>query len=261
MPRRDGIHGTTGRCPGQGRARESHGDRGPGSYVLPALCLALRRSGRGDGRELPGTAARPVPPDGSGDLPQGQGGARHREPPRAAAASAQADHAQGGCGPRLGTDHVGRGPGHRRRAAGCGRGCPVAPSRSASARARPPRRRSAMRSTGSSGYVRAFGSPNFSNYMELCGWGRFLAPLYTFGALGARAATSGPRECRLHPLLGVQPVRGTARPRDEHGGRTRARRQALRRRPAQGRAWPPRPTTGCACGPGPTRRSPSRSPT
>jgi anaerobic selenocysteine-containing dehydrogenase len=30
--------------------------------------------------------------------------------------------------------------------------------------------------------VRAFGSPNFSNYMELCGWGRFLAPQYTFGA-------------------------------------------------------------------------------
>jgi anaerobic selenocysteine-containing dehydrogenase len=30
--------------------------------------------------------------------------------------------------------------------------------------------------------VRAFGSPNYSNYMELCGWGRHLAPLYTFGA-------------------------------------------------------------------------------
>lgn len=30
--------------------------------------------------------------------------------------------------------------------------------------------------------VRAFGSPNYCNYMELCGWGRFLAPLYTFGA-------------------------------------------------------------------------------
>jgi anaerobic selenocysteine-containing dehydrogenase len=30
--------------------------------------------------------------------------------------------------------------------------------------------------------VRAFGSPNFSTYMELCGWGRYLAPLYTFGA-------------------------------------------------------------------------------
>jgi anaerobic selenocysteine-containing dehydrogenase len=29
---------------------------------------------------------------------------------------------------------------------------------------------------------RAFGSPNFSSYMELCGWGRYLAPLYTFGA-------------------------------------------------------------------------------
>ena len=30
--------------------------------------------------------------------------------------------------------------------------------------------------------VRAFGSPNYSVYMELCGWGRYLAPLYTFGA-------------------------------------------------------------------------------
>jgi anaerobic selenocysteine-containing dehydrogenase len=30
--------------------------------------------------------------------------------------------------------------------------------------------------------VRAFGSPNYSSYMELCGWGRFFAPLYTFGA-------------------------------------------------------------------------------
>ena len=29
---------------------------------------------------------------------------------------------------------------------------------------------------------RAFGSPNYCNYMELCGWGRYLAPLYTFGA-------------------------------------------------------------------------------
>ena len=30
--------------------------------------------------------------------------------------------------------------------------------------------------------VRAFGSPNYSNYMELCGWGRYFAPLFTFGA-------------------------------------------------------------------------------
>ncbi len=29
---------------------------------------------------------------------------------------------------------------------------------------------------------RAFGSPNQCIYMELCGWGRYLAPLYTFGA-------------------------------------------------------------------------------
>jgi anaerobic selenocysteine-containing dehydrogenase len=30
--------------------------------------------------------------------------------------------------------------------------------------------------------MRAFGSPNYCSYMELCGWGRYLAPLYTFGA-------------------------------------------------------------------------------
>ena len=29
---------------------------------------------------------------------------------------------------------------------------------------------------------RAFGSPNLAVYMELCGWGRRLAPLYTYGA-------------------------------------------------------------------------------
>src|SRR4051794_23038182 len=28
----------------------------------------------------------------------------------------------------------------------------------------------------------AFGSPNLCGYMELCGWGRYFAPLYTFGA-------------------------------------------------------------------------------
>ena len=29
--------------------------------------------------------------------------------------------------------------------------------------------------------MRAFGSPNQCVYMELCGWGRYLAPIYTFG--------------------------------------------------------------------------------
>src|SRR3954451_14196342 len=29
---------------------------------------------------------------------------------------------------------------------------------------------------------RAFGSPTLCTYMELCGWGRYFAPLYTFGA-------------------------------------------------------------------------------
>ena len=30
--------------------------------------------------------------------------------------------------------------------------------------------------------MRAYGSPNLCGAMELCGWGRFLAPVYTFGA-------------------------------------------------------------------------------
>ncbi|CAM3854162.1 molybdopterin-dependent oxidoreductase [Smaragdicoccus niigatensis] len=30
--------------------------------------------------------------------------------------------------------------------------------------------------------IRTFGTPNYANYMELCGWGRHLAPMYTFGA-------------------------------------------------------------------------------
>ena len=30
--------------------------------------------------------------------------------------------------------------------------------------------------------LRAFGTPNYTGYMELCGWGRYFAPLYTFGA-------------------------------------------------------------------------------
>ena len=29
--------------------------------------------------------------------------------------------------------------------------------------------------------IRAFGTPNYCTYVELCGWGRYLAPLYTFG--------------------------------------------------------------------------------
>jgi anaerobic selenocysteine-containing dehydrogenase len=28
---------------------------------------------------------------------------------------------------------------------------------------------------------RAFGSPNFCSYMELCGWGRYMASIYTYG--------------------------------------------------------------------------------
>ncbi len=52
--------------------------------------------------------------------------------------------------------------------------------------------------------------------------------------LRARLLSAGSRERRLHPVLGVQPVRRPPRPRDEHRRRGRARREADRRRPAQG---------------------------
>ena len=39
---------------------------------------------------------------------------------------------------------------------------------------------------------RAYGSPNHVVSMELCGWGRYLATAYTFGALGAGRVHAGP---------------------------------------------------------------------
>jgi anaerobic selenocysteine-containing dehydrogenase len=80
----------------------------------------------------------------------------------------------------VGTGHLGRGPGHGRRAAAGGSGgrrasvggfSSSSPSTSAISDAVDWVQR----------LIRAFGSPNYCNYVELCGWGRYFAPLYTFG--------------------------------------------------------------------------------
>ena len=96
--------------------------------------------------------------------------------------------------------------------------------------------------------------------MELCGWGRYLARC-TPSARRCRAPHAGPRERRLHPVLGLQPVGRPAGPR--HGTQAalaRARREADRGRSRAARGSPTRPTTGCGCAPGPTARSRWRSP-
>ena len=50
----------------------------------------------------------------------------------------------------------------------------------------------------------------------------------------ARRLSAGPRERRVHPVLGLQPVRRPPRPCDEHRRGGRPRGEAGRRRPAQG---------------------------
>ena len=58
----------------------------------------------------------------------------------------------------------------------------TARSRSCSARCRRRRRRSSTASTGSSGCSGRSAARTSSTSMELCGWGRYLASLYTYGA-------------------------------------------------------------------------------
>jgi anaerobic selenocysteine-containing dehydrogenase len=98
---------------------------------------------------------------------------------------------------------------------------------------------------------RAFGSPNLVASMELCGWGRYLASLYTSAhrcrasscptSTGPGASCSG-ATTRWCPASPMPPRRG--------------------RRCAAGRSWssstragpgsPTRPTPGCGCVPAPT---------
>ena len=84
-------------------------------------------------------------------------------------------------GPGVGADHLGRGTGH---------GCRTAHDVAASDGPESVGFSSSSPSTSAISdavdwvqrLIRAFGSPNYCSYMELCGWGRYLAPLYTFGA-------------------------------------------------------------------------------
>ena len=95
------------RCVGVGRTRESGGGWRPGSDVLPVVRLALWGARRGHGRGVRGVVPGSVTPDGSGDLPEGQGGARNRLPPVEACSPAPANDAQGCPGPGVGANQLG----------------------------------------------------------------------------------------------------------------------------------------------------------
>jgi anaerobic selenocysteine-containing dehydrogenase len=107
---------------------------------------------------------------------------------------------------------------------------------------------------------RAFGSPNQLVYMELCSWGRYLAPIYTYGAPvpGMFMPDLDHAGCIL--FWGYNPsVTGwcTPRARSRRCGAARGWSSSTR----VGRVWRARPTTGCGCGRARTGRSRSRSPT
>ena len=108
--------------------------------------------------------------------------------------------------------------------------------------------------------MRAFGSPNYCIYMELCGWGRYLAPLYTFGASvpGVYLPDLDNAGCIL--FWGYNPsVARLAHATSTAAALARGARLIVvdpRRR-----ASPPRPTTGCGSGRAPTPHWPSRSST
>ena len=55
--------------------------------------------------------------------------------------------------------------------------------------------------------MRAFGSPNLCGSMELCGWGRGLAPRYTYGIGMGTSGTHMPdlEHAGCIPVLGLQP--------------------------------------------------------
>ena len=69
--------------------------------------------------------------------------------------------------------------------------------------------------------MKAFGSPNQCMSMELCGWGRYGATLYTYGAAVPGALHARPRTRGLHPFLGLQSEPRPPRPRGRHHGSAR----------------------------------------
>ena len=101
--------------------------------------------------------------------------------------------------------------------------------------------------------MNAFGSPNLCVSMELCGWGRYQATQYTFGAGVPGAYMPDLGECRLHSVLGLQPKPCPADPCDRHRGGAQTRRSPDRGRPTPDRDRQKGGSSGCRCGPAPMR--------
>ena len=240
------------------RERSSCNGWEPGPDVLPAVRVAVRGARRSHGRDVRGAAPRPVPPDRPGDLCEGQGCAGDRLPPVAAAPPLRRtrpkDAADPGWEPitwdealdtvaaRLLAVAASDGPesvglrlelavdvGDQRR----GRLGPAAD---------PCLRQPELLQLH--GAVRVGPVPRAALHVR---------------RLRARRLSAGSRERRLHPVLGVQPVRGPARARDEHRGGGGTRREAGRRRPAQGGPGRQGRPLAAGDGPAPTRRSRCRS--
>jgi anaerobic selenocysteine-containing dehydrogenase len=105
---------------------------------------------------------------------------------------------------------------------------------------------------------RAFGSPNQCVYMELCGWGRYLASTYTYGAAvpGAYMPDLDNAGCILYWGYNPSVARlATRRALSPHSTAVLASSSSIRVAPA----WPVEPTTGCVCAPEPTLHWGSRS--
>jgi anaerobic selenocysteine-containing dehydrogenase len=100
---------------------------------------------------------------------------------------------------------------------------------------------------------RAFGSPNQCVYMELCGWGRYLASLYTYGASvpGAYMPDLDHAGCILYWGY-TRRSRGSCTRQARSPRSLAARTSSWSIHGAQ--AWRGGPTTGCASDREPTPR-------
>ena len=213
-----------------------------GVDVLRAVRVALWGEGDDRGRrDVRRPATRSVPSHRPRVVREGQGGTADRRACRPAAASAQAHEPQGRRRSGLAAHRMGRGARHRRRAAGL-------------ARARPRPRVGGLRHrvalhVGDVGFDRLGDAPAARVRQPEPG---DVHGAVRLGALpgvdvhlrrrGARRVHARSRARRVHPVLGLQPVGGAPRARDEHG-----RRAAPRGAPGRGRSAPG--------GPGARRRS------
>ena len=143
--------------------------------------VALWGTRNGRGRKVHRAASGSVAPDGQGHLPEGQGGAGDRLPParllHPLRRTSPKDAADPGWEPITwdqALDTVAE-----RLTAHAAAGGPESVGFSSSS---PSTSAISDAVDWVQRLIRAFGSPNYCNYMELCGWGRYLAPLYTFGA-------------------------------------------------------------------------------